>query len=211
MSNTVILNEDSPEIQYLCRKDKRLAKLISMVGEIKYTLQNENCYAFLVHEIIEQMLSAKVGNKIYSRLEELCGGVILPEKVSELTDDQIKSIGTSRRKVDYIRHITKSAQQGILEPAKLEKMSDEEIMQVLTSIRGVGKWTAKMYLIFVLDRHDVLPFEDVAFRQVYRWLYNTDDSSPESIRKRCESWSPYSTYASRYFYSALDAGLTKKL
>lgn len=210
MSDVIILNNDTPAIQYLCSKDKRLAKLISLVGTIDYTLQNENSYAFLVHEIIEQMLSAKVGKIIYSRLENLCGGEIIPEKVAVLTDEQIKSTGTSNRKIDYIRHITNSAQKGVIDPEKLDKMSDEEIIRILTNIHGVGNWTAKMFLIFVLDRQNVLPFEDVAFQQVYRWLYNTDDCSPASIRRRCERWSPFSTYASRYFYRALDTGMTKE-
>lgn len=80
MANEYTLRYDSPEIQHLCERDKRLAKLITMVGEISYSRHNENCYAFMVHEIIEQMLLAKVGRKIYERLELLRDGEITPPK-----------------------------------------------------------------------------------------------------------------------------------
>lgn len=79
----------------------------------------------------------------------------------------------------------------------------------LTRIRGIGTWTAKMYLLFVLQRSDVLPVEDVAFLQGYKRLYRTDDVSKESIIKKCKKWKPYSSIAARYLYRAVDTGLIK--
>lgn len=89
-------------------------------------------------------------------------------------------------------------------------MSDEQIIKRLTSIHGIGNWTAKMYLIFVLNRPDILPFEDGAVLQVYGWMYKTDNCTKTSITKRCKKWKPYSSLASRYLYRALDYGFTKK-
>ncbi|MCC8014242.1 MAG: hypothetical protein LIO87_03520 [Eubacterium sp.] len=77
-------------------------------------------------------------------------------------------------------------------------------------ILGIGKWTAKMYLIFVLDCPDVLPVEDAAFLQAYKWLYKTEDCSEKSVYKKCKKWKPYSSIAARYLYRALDMGYTKK-
>ena len=205
-----VLNHESPEVQYLQKKDKRLAKLISMVGEIRYEPHDGNSYAFMVHEIIEQMLSVKAGQKIYGRLEDLCEGEITPERIEALSDEQIRATGTSTAKVEYIRNITKAVYDGILDDERLSLLSDADVIRELTSIRGIGKWTAKMYLMFVLDRPDLLPIEDGAFLQVYRWLYKTDDCSEKSVSKRCKKWSPYSTTASRFFYRALDAGFTKE-
>ena len=205
-----VLNHKSPEVQYLQKKDKRLAKLISMVGEIRYEPHDGNSYAFMVHEIIEQMLSVKAGQKIYGRLENLCEGEITPERIEALSDEQIKATGTSTAKVEYIRNITKAVHDGVLDDERLSRLSDADVIRELTSIRGIGKWTAKMYLMFVLDRPDLLPVEDGAFLQVYRWLYKTNDCSEKSVYKRCKKWSPYSTTASRFFYRALDAGFTKK-
>lgn len=209
MVQIITLNNASPEIQYLCKKDKHLAKLISMIGPISYEIHNDQ-YEFIVHEIIEQMLSIKAGNKIFSRLVNLCGGKITPDAVNNLTDDEIKSIGTATSKVSYIRSITNITLDGSLDYKTLESMSDDEVFMKLTSIKGIGKWTANMYLIFVLNRMDILPTNDAAFLQAYKWLYKTDDLSDASIRKRCKKWKPYSSIASRYLYRALDGGFTKE-
>ena len=98
---------------------------------------------------------------------------------------------------------------GILVFDDLINQTDEEIIHELTSFRGIGTWTAKMFLIFGLNRPDVLPYEDAAFLQSYKWMYKTSDCSKESIMKRCKKWKPYSSIAARYLYRALDYGLTK--
>lgn len=209
MKKIISLDRTSPEVKYLCGKDKRLAKAISMVGPITYIPYHDE-YAFLIHEIIEQMLSIKAGKKIYERLELLCNGKITPQTVSALSDEAIRSTGTSNAKVSYIRNITDAVLSGYICFDDLASMSDEAIIRELTSLRGIGTWTAKMYLIFVLDRQDVLPFEDGAFLQSYRWLYKTADSTPVSVKKKCAKWSPYSSIAARYLYHVLDLGLTKE-
>lgn len=210
MSEIITLNSESLPIQHLLRKDKRLAKVISMVGDISYEPHSDDPYSFLIHEIIEQMMSIKAGQKIYSRLENLCGGNVAPDTISKLTDEQIRSTGTSNAKVSYIRNVTDAVNTGQLDFNALSAVSDEEVIKTLTSLRGLGTWTAKMYLLFVLNRQDVLPYEDGAFLQSYRWLYKTDDCSPSSIKKKCSKWRPYSSTAARYMYRALDMGLTKK-
>lgn len=88
-------------------------------------------------------------------------------------------------------------------------MDDEAVIKRLTSIRGIGTWSAKMYLIFVLNRLDILPFEDGAFLQAYKWLYKTDDLKSSSIVAKCAPWKPYSSLAARYLYRALDSGLVR--
>lgn len=209
MSEIITLNMNTPSVQYLCRKDKRLAKVISLVGPITYMSHEAAPYAFLIHEIIEQMLSVKAGAKIYGRLEDLCNGTVTPEAVNALSDEQIKSIGTANSKVAYIRNITNTVLSGELDFEELTLLPDEAVYEKLLVLKGIGKWTAKMYLIFVLNRQDVLPYEDVAFLQAYEWMYKTNDRSRESVRKKCKKWSPYSSIAARYLYRALDSGLTK--
>ena len=114
MPNTITLTQDSESIQYLCKKDKRLAKVISTIGPISYH-PYEDGYAFLIHEIIEQMLSVKAGAKIYARLENLCAGKITPDVINGLSDEEIRSIGTSSAKVSYIRSLTTAVTSGKLE------------------------------------------------------------------------------------------------
>lgn len=208
--STVILNENSPSIKYLCQKDKRLAKVISTIGEISYTTHSEDPYAFMIHEIIEQMLSIKAGMKIYTRFEELCNGNISPQVVNQLTIEQIKTTGTSLNKATYIKALTDAVLVGNLNFSDFRTMSDSEVIDKLTSIKGIGKWTAKMYLIFVLDRQNILPTEDAAFLQSYCWLYKVENPSKKDIIRKCAKWSPYASIASRYLYRALDLGLTKQ-
>lgn len=210
MPNIVKLNNESESIQYLCRKDKRLAKVISMVGDISYQPHDEDPYSFIVHEIIEQMLSIKAGAKIYGRLEEMCGGKVTPETVNALSEEEICTTGTSSSKARYIKGITEEVLAGRLVFEEIAKMSDEQAYKKLLALKGIGSWTVKMYLIFVLDRQDILPIEDVAFLQSYKWMYKTDDISKEAVIKRCKKWSPYSSIAARYLYRALDMGLTKE-
>lgn len=210
MGEIITLNENTKSVQHLCSRDKRLAKVIKMVGEIRYTPHEEDPYSFLVHEIIEQMLSIKAGQKIYSRLEDLCRGDVSPNAISNLTDDELRSTGTSNAKVQCIQELTEAVISDRLCFDDLSSSSDASVIKSLTQLRGIGNWTAKMYLIFVLNRPDVLPYEDSAFLQSYRWLYKTDDFNPRSIEKRCKKWKPYSAIAARFLYKALDKGFTKE-
>lgn len=209
MKEQLIFDQSSPEIQYLCKKDKRLANVIEMVGPISYQPHIDQPYSFLIHEIIEQMLSVKAGAKIFDRLNNICRGTITPESIAALTVEQLRSIGTSNAKAMYIKGITTAVMTGQLDFAKLEELDDDTVIKQLTRFRGIGNWTAKMYLIFVLNRPDVLPYEDVAFLQGYAWVYKTSDFSPASVMAKCKKWKPYSSIAARYMYRALDAGLTK--
>ena len=195
-------------VQYLCKKDKHFAKAYSLIGPITYQV-HEGGYAFMVHEIIEQMLCKKIGTVIYGRLVDMCGGSVTPESIDKLTDEQIMSIGTSNSKVKYIRSLTEEVISGRLVFSELESLSDADVMKRLMAIRGIVKWTAKMYLIFCLDRQDILPIEDVAFLQGYAWPYNTKKIDKASVEKNCKKWSPYSSIATRYMYRVLDGGYTK--
>ena len=209
MPETINLTMDSPSIKYLCAKDKRLSKVIHTVGEITY-LPHDNAYEQIVNSIIGQMLANKVATVLRRRLCDLCYGSVTPQSINLLTDAEIKSIGISASKVKYIRNLTESVLNGQVSFEQLDKKSDTEIIKMLTSVQGIGNWSAKMFLIFVLNRQDVLPYEDMAFLQSYSWLYKTDVLKPAAVKKKCQKWAPYSSIAARYLYRALDTGLTKK-
>lgn len=209
MAEIITLDMNTPSVQYLCKKDKRLAKVISMVGPITYQPHEEDPYPHMVHEIIEQMMSIKAGQKIYDRLEALCSGNVCPDMINSLSHEEIRSCGTSNAKAQCIRSLTDAILSQKLAFSDFPEMSDADVTKKLTSIKGIGSWTAKMYLIFILNRQDILPYEDGAFLQVYRWLYRTDDVTPASVEKRCKKWKPYSSIAARFMYRALDYGFTK--
>ncbi len=206
--SVIKLDATSESIIFLSQKDKRLKALISMIGPITYKTYDDP-YQFVIHEIIEQMLSAKAAQKIYERLENLCDGKVSYNAIDRLSDEKLKSVGTSAPKVKYIRNFTCEVAQGTIDFSRLATLDDVDIIRTLTSVKGIGNWTAKMYLIFVLDRQDVLPYEDVAFLQSYKWLYNTKITDPQKVRSKCKKWSPYSSVAARYLYKALDGGYTK--
>lgn len=209
MPERIILNQKHEAIQYLSSRDKRLAKVIKLVGDIEYT-PIEDGYAFLIHEIIEQMLSIQAGAKIYGRLEKLCDGKVCIEKINTLSDEEIKSIGTARPKVNSIRNLTNSIIDKEINLESFAFLSDDEVIKTLVRLKGIGPWTAKMYLIFVLDRPDILPTEDAAFLQSYKWMYKSSEISESEVIKKCNKWKPYSSYAARFLYRALDMGLTKE-
>ena len=208
MDNIKRLPITTQSVEYLMKKDKRFSKVVNMVGDITYK-PYEDSYSFLVSQIIGQMLSAKVGEVIYGRLLSLCDNKITPQVIDSLSDEEIKGIGTANSKVKFIRELTSAVIDGRLDFKLIETMNNDEALKYLTNIYGIGKWSAKMYLIFVLDRQDILPYEDVAFLQAYKWLYKTSDVSSKSIIDKCKKWKPYSSIAARYMYKALDMGFTK--
>lgn len=206
----MLLSKDSPEVQYLCKKDKRLAKLISMVGDLPY-YRRECDFPRLCHTIINQMLSNKAAAKINERFEALCGaGGVTPANVLALDDNAIRGVGISRAKAGYIKGLAAAVTDGSLNLEELPSLPDDEIIKKLTKLRGFGTWSAKMQLIFVFDKKDVLPYEDGAFMQVYRWMYKAENDKVADIVKRCKKWRPYSSIAARYMYVALDMGLCKE-
>jgi DNA-3-methyladenine glycosylase II len=206
MKNKITLDDE--RIVYLKGKDKRLAVVFGLIGDICYET-HEDGYKFIVGEIVEQMLSVKAADKIRGRLAGLCNGAITPKSIAGLTVDDLRGIGISRGKSLYILNFTEAVRSKAIALDEIKNMDDADAMAKLMGLKGIGSWTAKMYLLFVLERENILPYEDGAFLQAYRWLYSTRKTKPEDIIKRCRKWEPYSSIASRYLYRALDGGLTK--
>lgn len=203
----IISIKDSLAIQHLMQCDPKLGKIITAIGDLRYEYEDDS-FAFLVETIVSQMLSKKAASSIYEKLKKLCGQSITPATISHLTVSMLRGIGISERKAAYINELAERFSTIPID--QFCTMTDQEVIDAITQLKGVGIWSAKMYLIFVLNRRDVLPFEDGAFLQVYCWLYCTRDTRPASVCKRCASWSPYSSIASRYLYIALDSGLTSR-
>jgi DNA-3-methyladenine glycosylase II len=196
-------------IIHLCKVDKRLERVICEIGDIEpHDYSEVDGFTFLVREIVGQMISAKVKKTIYNRLLALCHQEVIPSRIDALSIEDLRQIGLSNSKSNYIKNLATLALSGSLELEGLRALPDDQVMETLTSIKGIGQWTSKMYLLFFLGREDVLPFEDGAFIQAYRWLYNTSNVKPKEISKNCKKWSPYSSLASKYLYRALDTGLT---
>lgn len=202
------LTKTTKSVKFICSKCKRMANVIDLVGTITYEPYSDP-YSFLVNTIIGQMLSNKVADIMSERLVKLCNGNVTVGKIIKLSDTQIKSIGISNSKVKFIKELTSLIKNKSIDFSKINKMDDEDAIKELTNINGIGTWSAKMYLIFVLNRQDILPYEDMAFIQGYKWCYKTSNLSKESITKRFNKFIPYRSIASRFLYRALDNGYTK--
>lgn len=198
------LTTNTPEVAYLMERDWRLGHLIEAVGDLSYEVSG-SAFEHVAHSVIEQMLSMKVGRAIEGRLRELCGGEITGGAVLSLSLEEIHSCGVAARKAATLQELARTMPEQRLRA--LAVLSDDEVRSALTAVRGIGRWTADMFLIFYLERPDVLPVEDGAVRQVFRWLYGaplTDDNVREVV---CSLWKPYSSTAVRYMYRALNTGL----
>lgn len=198
------LTTNTPEVAYLMERDWRLRHLIEAVGDLSYEVSG-SAFEHVAHSVIEQMLSMKVGRTIEDRLRELRGGRITCEAVLSLSPEQIRSCSVAARKAATLQELARTMPEQRLRA--LAGLPDDEVRAALTAVHGVGKWTADLFLIFYLERPDVLPVEDGAVRQVFRWLYGaplTDGNVREVV---CSLWRPYSSTAVRYMYRALNRGI----
>lgn len=202
----LVVNENA--LVFLKRSDWRLAKVINEIGELN-VYGHSDPFFFLVREIVGQMISANVKKVIFSRLLDLCGGEITPQRLLEHDILEFRAIGLSMSKSSYILNLANEVNGDNVDFASLSSMPDDEVIKRLTAIKGIGKWTSKMYLIFFLRRDDVLPYEDGAFMQGFKWLYNYKNPSITTVERICKKWKPYTSLGARYLYAALDAGLTK--
>jgi len=156
------------------------------------------------------MLSNKIADIISARVCNLCGGNILPEKLIALSISELRKTGLSLAKAKYIHGIAQLCCDAPNFFTALANKTDNDVIKELKKLHGVGSWSAKMYLIFVLDRQDILPFENRAFQQAFCWMYPFANLDRNSIVEICSKWSPYASIASRYLYKALNSGLTKQ-
>lgn len=208
MNVSGIMHIDSPECRTLTLADPLLGKAIRLIGDFEYGA-HPNTEDFFFSTIIGQMMSNTVADGIEKRITAMCNGKMTADAILTLGMERIRPAGVSMQKAEYM---TLFAQKVKAEPQflmNLAEKSNGEVLKELTALRGIGNWTAKMYLLFVLNRTNILPYEDGAFLQAYRWLYQTQDTKPTSIKERCQVWKPYESIASRFMYRLLDYGYTK--
>ena len=197
------LTTNTPGVAYLMERDWRLRHLIEAVGDLSYEVSG-SAFEHVAHSVIEQMLSMKAGRAIEDRLRGLCGGEITGEAVLSLSLEEIRSCGIAARKAATLQELARTMPEQRLH--SLAGLSDDEVRSALTAVRGIGRWTADMFLIFYLERPDVLPVEDGAVRQLFRWLYGAPLTDENVRQVVCSLWRPYSSTAVRYMYRALNSG-----
>jgi DNA-3-methyladenine glycosylase II len=191
-------------VLHLKKSDAVLASVIARVGPCQVTYR-EPTFEALARSIVFQQLSTKAARTIYGRLEEAAGGKLAPEAIQNLSVGQLRRCGLSKQKIGYIRDLAEHAISGRVDFTKLESMSDQEVIMALTDIKGVGEWTAHMFLIFALRRPNVLPVGDLGVRTAIQRLYGKRKlPTPAQIEKLAENWRPYCSYAAWYLWRSLE-------
>lgn len=180
-------------------KDKKLAKLIN--GSEPFQLKfHKNICLRLCASIMSQQLSTKVAKVIYHRFLDLYEGKEpTPEQIIATPFETLRAIGLSNAKTQYVLNVAQFAIDHKLSDQKLKKMSDEEIIELLTQIKGVGRWTVEMLLMFTLGREDLFSADDYGIQTAMKKIYRLDDSNKKEFRdkmlKISRKWTPYRTYA----------------
>jgi DNA-3-methyladenine glycosylase II len=184
-------------------RDKRLKSVIEKQEAVKL-VPSKNIDLYLWYSIMSQQLSTKVAAVIRKRFMELYEGKPEPVAILATNVEDLRKIGLSNAKTNYIHNIARFSLDQGMNFRKLNKMNNEEVIEYLTQIKGVGRWTAEMLLMFALGREDVFAVDDLGIQNAMRKLYKLKEMEKKELRKAlqriAEKWSPYRTYACMYLW-----------
>ena len=191
----------------LMRRDPVLAPVIKRHRERSLLDAPEvDPFSALVRTITAQQISTKAAATIHGRLVALMpGGVATPEALLEISDDQLRGAGLSRQKSSYLRDLGQKVSSGELPVDALSALTDDEVIDAIVKVKGLGRWSAEMFLMFRLRRPDVLPVDDLGIVTAMQRLYGLRKRpKPERMRKIAEAWRPYRTVACWYLWRSLE-------
>ena len=195
----------------LARRDPVLRDLMRAHGPCGLAArQHANPFKALARAIVGQQLSAKAAATIFSRFEGLYEAFPTPSQVLATPDERLRGAGLSSQKLGYLRDLSRRIEDGQLPLEVLERMEDEAIIEALTQVKGVGRWTAEMFLIFRLQRPDVLPVGDLGIVRAVQRAYKLRKApSPDRLTRIGEAWRPYRSVACWYLWASLNNDPTK--
>ena len=191
----------------LLRRDPILAALIRRQGPCGLdAARRADHFSALVRAITFQQLSTKAASTIYNRMAALMpAGTPTPEGFAALSDDQLRAAGMSRQKIGYLRDLSEKVASKKIDLDALEALSDEDVVAALVTVKGIGRWSAEMFLIFRLLRPDVLPVGDLGIVTAIQKAYKLRKRpTPDRMRQIGEAWRPYRSIASWYLWRSLD-------
>lgn len=184
-------------------KDEKLKALIEQHGNFRLKKQ-KHLYLYLCYSIMSQQLSTKVASVIRQRFIDLYGGEPSPQQIVDTPFEKLRAIGLSNAKVNYVQNVAKFEIEKGMDHKTLSKMNNEEVIEYLTQIKGVGRWTTEMLLMFALCREDIFAIDDLGLQQAVTRLYDLKHRKKkillEKITKISRQWSPYRTYACIYLW-----------
>lgn len=203
--------ESIQSVIYLRQNDPILAQVIEQIGneslQLSYYQENLDLLAALSQAIIFQQISTKVATKVFERfvlLYQQSNTKLTAQAILATPEDILRSVGISRPKISYLKDLAGKIEQGLPTLAELTMMEDGAVIESLTQVKGIGIWTAQMFLIFHLNRPDVLPVNDLGIRSAIAKLYQLNSlPDAKTIEKLAQKWQPYRSLACRYLWRSL--------
>ena len=187
------------EIAYLKSKDKKMAEVIEQVGFIKREVDTD-LFSSVIHHIIGQQISTKAQATIWKRMSDSLG-TVNAETILEADPAQLQSFGMTFRKVEYIRDFADKVHSGVFDLEAISEMNDQDAIKELSSLKGIGVWTAEMILLFCLKRPDIFSFDDLAIQRGLRMVYHHRKIDRKLFEKYRRRFSPYCSVASLYLWA----------
>ena len=209
-SRTTPVAAGADAMEHLVGADPVLGKIVADHGELgeeqRARGRPAEAYGALLRSIVGQQLSTKAARTIYGRLADLYGGgAPTPEQLLATDPDELRQVGLSRAKATYLRSLAEHVMSGELELDRLTELPDDEVAAQLTAVKGLGQWTADMFLIFHLRRSDVLPVGDLGIRRAVQIAYGLDElPDAKRLAELAEPWRPYRSLACLYLWRSLD-------
>lgn len=193
------------ETEYLKSRDKKMGEVIERIGHV-YREADTDLFSAVVHQIVGQQISTAALTTVWNRFREKVGDVTA-DNILNCPREELQSCGISFRKVDYIRDFAEKVQSGEFDIEALSGMSDAEVVEQLSSLHGIGVWTAEMLMIFCMQRQDIVSFGDLAILRGMRMLYRHRKIDKEKFFKYRKRYSPYGTVASLYLWAVAGGAL----
>ncbi|PYT55563.1 MAG: DNA-3-methyladenine glycosylase 2 family protein [Acidobacteria bacterium] len=191
-------------VLYLSQSDPVLRAIIARVGPFRMEYGEPEFHS-LAEAIIYQQLNGKAAVTIFKRFAALAGEPLTPEGILKLSEEQLRSVGLSKQKSSYLRDLAAKTHEGKLDFGRLPKLSDDEVIEHLTQVKGIGVWTAHMFLMFALRRPNVLPTGDFGVRMAMKKYYKKRKlPKPAQMEKIAKAWEPYRSVACWYLWKSLD-------
>jgi DNA-3-methyladenine glycosylase II len=191
-------------VAHLKNCDPVLRAIIERVGPFRMEYRAAE-FSSLARSILYQQLNGKAAAIIFKRFTALAGDPLTPEGILKLTDEQLRGAGLSKQKSAYLKDLATKTRNGLLNFARLGDMTDDEVIEHLTQVKGVGVWTAHMFLMFTLKRPDVLPTGDYGVQAAIKKHYRKRQlPKPHIMEKIAKSWAPYRSIACWYLWRSLD-------
>ncbi len=194
------------KIAHLKKSDPRLRVIIEGIT-LREIADTRGYFEALVESIVSQQLSIKAADTIFKRFVALTPGrkFPIPREVLKMSVPKMRKVGLSRMKVSFIKDLAKKILDGSLDLKHVDTMSDEEVIEHLVAVKGIGRWTAEMFLIFCLRRDDIFSYGDLGLRNAIQRIYKMKKTpTPAQAEKITAKWKPYRSLGSRYLWASLD-------